>query len=213
MTCTFPSPKHPSIFAKLVPVARTTRKFIVTGKCITNSPLQRSRQSMRHCRKAWNAGKAGNNMRHGPRNGSLSLHGKCFLNCGHCQRTKCLRSGLTACPLPKPMQRKPSTPNAMNTKHTPGPWIAKEQYRDSVTNDVSHFVMWQDRSKPGVMLRRLDDKKGAFSAADAKLIATAPDLLNALRIMVDATSVETIDPLVMFVSIEKARAPIAKDTT
>jgi len=101
----------------------------------------------------------------------------------------------------------------MNTKHTPGPWIAKEQYRDSVTNDVSHFVMWQDRSKPGVMLRRLDDKKGAFSAADAKLIATAPDLLNALRIMVDATNVETIDPLVMFVSIEKARAAIAKATT
>jgi hypothetical protein len=72
----------------------------------------------------------------------------------------------------------PGAEQARNSPYTPGPWIAKEQYRDSVTNDVGHFVMWQDRSKPGVMLRRLDDKKGAFSANDAKLIAAAPDLLD-----------------------------------
>lgn len=64
----------------------------------------------------------------------------------------------------------------MTSKHTPGPWIAKPLYS---VNGSADALFWEDRSKPGLHTRRLDDK-GAFSHADASLIASAPDLLAAL---------------------------------
>jgi hypothetical protein len=59
--------------------------------------------------------------------------------------------------------------------HTPGPW------KDGpVFQKEGRAIFITDESKPGKWQRRLDDKGGAFSAADAKLIAAAPDLLAAL---------------------------------
>jgi hypothetical protein len=48
--------------------------------------------------------------------------------------------------------------------------------------------------------------------ANARLIASAPEMLAALDIMVRAANVSDIDPLVMFAAIERARAAIAKAT-
>lgn len=64
-------------------------------------------------------------------------------------------------------------------RQTPGPWLSKEiawQY------DGSHALMWCDKSKGGEHWRRLDEQcNGRFSAPDARLLAAAPELLDALR--------------------------------
>ena len=59
----------------------------------------------------------------------------------------------------------------MATKHTPGPWYAKQVYDEWV-------VLWKDTSKGGVHMRRID-KLGFWSEANAKLAAAAPALLEA----------------------------------
>ena len=54
----------------------------------------------------------------------------------------------------------------MNAKHTPGPWTA---------HPATHRISDRD----GVIVTQ------SFSAADARLIAAAPDLLAALRALVE----------------------------
>lgn len=58
--------------------------------------------------------------------------------------------------------------------HTPGPWKAKQ------LQNGDWVVLREDRSKPGLRTRRVDDR-GAFAESDARLIAAAPDLLAALE--------------------------------
>lgn len=58
----------------------------------------------------------------------------------------------------------------METKHTKGPWKAKESFLQD------GFVIL--RVEPN-RTKRLDDSNGRFSEADAKLIAAAPTLLAA----------------------------------
>lgn len=62
----------------------------------------------------------------------------------------------------------------MNTKkkHTPGPWDSKIAFDQS-----GWVVRWSD--KRGEHMRRLDDN-GRFTEADARLIAAAPEMLEAL---------------------------------
>lgn len=61
-------------------------------------------------------------------------------------------------------------------RHTPGPW------KDGpVFQREDRAIFWTDDGKPGRWQRRLDDKQGHFSAADARLIAAAPELLAALE--------------------------------
>jgi hypothetical protein len=62
--------------------------------------------------------------------------------------------------------------------HTPGPWRAIKVAIDAQCG--GYVVLWPDTGKPGVHHRRLD-YKGEFLAADATLIAAAPDLLEALK--------------------------------
>jgi hypothetical protein len=64
----------------------------------------------------------------------------------------------------------------MNTKHTPGPWTAKELH----ANYSGFVVLAENRPRKGYMAR-VDDKSGVFSEADARLIAAAPELLDALK--------------------------------
>lgn len=89
----------------------------------------------------------------------------------------------------------------------PGPYQAKAvawQY------DGSHAILWCDKSKGGEHWRRLDEQcNGRFPEPDAKLMAAAPDLLEALQLIVqwDDCNLAQTDEL-----ISKARAAIAKAT-
>ena len=65
----------------------------------------------------------------------------------------------------------------MMGKHTVGPWSTKELANYAQPGWV---VTWPDTSKPGVHNRRLD-YNGSFTEADARLIAAAPELLEALE--------------------------------
>ena len=65
-------------------------------------------------------------------------------------------------------------------KLTPGPWTAKELSGYQRTGFV---VLWPDTSKGGIYERRLDDS-GRFTEHEAKLIAAAPELLQALTNLV-----------------------------
>lgn len=62
-------------------------------------------------------------------------------------------------------------------KHTPGPW---KVYRRADYTTPGWVVLWPDASKPGTHYRRLDSN-GGFIEQDARLIAAAPDLLEALQ--------------------------------
>lgn len=63
--------------------------------------------------------------------------------------------------------------------HTKGPWKAK---RLSTYQDPGWVVLWPD--KGGAHMRRLDSA-GNFTGPDAALIAAAPELLEALRDIIE----------------------------
>jgi hypothetical protein len=90
----------------------------------------------------------------------------------------------------------------MGAKHTPGPWVADE---------YPHGDVWHIRyGKRGNWLAEVmtdGDHKGA--AADARLIASAPDLLEALQSLV-ANLAE--GDFISETRIDAARAAIARAT-
>ena len=92
-------------------------------------------------------------------------------------------------------------------RQTPGPWLSKEiawQY------DGSHALVWCDKSKGGEHWRRLDEQcNGRFSAPDARLLAAAPELLDALVAAVSGyTEFSEGDSEIL----RKCRSAIAKAT-
>lgn len=62
------------------------------------------------------------------------------------------------------------------SKHTPGPWRAK---RINTFDEPGHVILWLDER--GEHRRRLD-YRGNFIERDARLIAAAPELLEALKL-------------------------------
>lgn len=62
--------------------------------------------------------------------------------------------------------------------HTAGPWAAKKLSGSYA--EPGWVVLWPDKSKPGLHMRRID-WQGQMTEADAKLVAAAPELLQALR--------------------------------
>jgi hypothetical protein len=63
----------------------------------------------------------------------------------------------------------------MTDKHTPGPWQA-------VTNDTGAFAIESDGDLTAVICQRADwPSRKDESLANARLIAAAPDLLEALQ--------------------------------
>lgn len=64
----------------------------------------------------------------------------------------------------------------MSAHHTPGPWRAGPVFQKD-----GRAIFFSDASLPGRWQRRLDDKTGVFAAADARLMAAAPELLEALQ--------------------------------
>lgn len=90
----------------------------------------------------------------------------------------------------------------MATQHTPGPWIWGDNfnglYGAGPRNEVLDYAGYE-----GMSLRY-----GPSMQANARLIAAAPDLLEALQ----AISNPCLDDFSMSCVLEKARAAIAKAT-
>ena len=90
----------------------------------------------------------------------------------------------------------------MTTQHTPGPWIwgdnFKGLYGAGPNNEVLDYASYE-----GMWLGY-----GSAMKANARLIAAAPDLLEALQ----AISNPSLDDFSRSCGFEKARAAIAKAT-
>lgn len=84
--------------------------------------------------------------------------------------------------------------------HTPAPWQAGPVFQKE-----GRALFITDQSKPGKWQRRLDDKAGVFSEADAALIAAAPDLLAALELILSWPSHKNMTP-----AFDKAVEAVAK---
>ena len=89
-------------------------------------------------------------------------------------------------------------------KHTPKPWLAG--------TDPDAFNIEINRGNNLIAVVVYCDTREE-RMANARLIAAAPELLKALEQMVAAFNVKEIDPLVAFLTIEKAQATIQKATT
>lgn len=90
-------------------------------------------------------------------------------------------------------------------RHTPGPWevVAGDDYRieaDAIPAKYPHLFPGDDL---GRMVAMVGNRQPDFGAADAALIAAAPDLLNALRVLADAAEAKGIP-------CDAARAAIAR---
>lgn len=67
------------------------------------------------------------------------------------------------------------------SKHTPGPWVINHSGLQEPTGDYDHIHAESNRALQAIckVVRRHDSK------ANAKLIAAAPDLLEALEALLD----------------------------
>jgi hypothetical protein len=88
----------------------------------------------------------------------------------------------------------------MTTKHTPGPW-ASNKYTTSVSVPLKAI----DCERIGFSIVFVNGHREKEAAANARLIAAAPDLLEALKEMLE---VWEEDPAYGHASAEKARAAI-----
>lgn len=82
----------------------------------------------------------------------------------------------------------------MKTKHTPGPWKSKEENSLTIktTEIFTNSVDVTNISEP-IMRIRHNEEKLSESIANAKLIAAAPDLLQALIKLSDAFLYEAME--------------------
>lgn len=96
----------------------------------------------------------------------------------------------------------------MSANHTPGPWKDGPVFMTG-----RRAIFFNDDSKPGRWQRRLDrDKDGTFSEEDARLIAAAPDLLEALQDLLCAYGNVKPEYATEDDACRMARAAIAKAT-
>ena len=86
-------------------------------------------------------------------------------------------------------------------KHTPGPW----QYTPTNTEHVSHII----RASDGFGVATATPQ-GRATARNARLIAAAPDMLEALKSLVSANN--STDGMAMRKAWDNARAVIARAT-
>lgn len=64
--------------------------------------------------------------------------------------------------------------------HTPGPWVAKELYGGN-----RRWVVLHEETINGGSFKRRLDWSGQMDEANARLIAAAPDMLDALKMVRD----------------------------
>ena len=101
----------------------------------------------------------------------------------------------------------------MDAKHTPGPWRLAEVKNE--TGRITHLVPVDSENMS--ILTVADDGKTCFGAVyldgDARLIAAAPDILQELKNIANAKTVEWDDPSEFEAwAKNRARAAIAKAT-
>ena len=101
-----------------------------------------------------------------------------------------------------------ATPQKGTTQHTPGPWSM--EYDDGV------WISGPDKNANVLcdIIGRIDDREAGTQITDedlanARLIAAAPDLLEALRDLFQA-EIEQADHILLELAIEKARTAITK---
>ena len=96
----------------------------------------------------------------------------------------------------------------MSTKHTPGPWTMHPRFDDGAEVRALAPVAWCSvASTHGASGSQVIDV--AEARANARLIAAAPDLLEALE---DIARGDYSDPLCMKTPEQRAREAIAKAT-
>lgn len=85
------------------------------------------------------------------------------------------------------------------SKHTPGPWVATCRHMSYKGGDwpEDEFLQWEVEGP------RVPWGRGEFYQADARLIAAAPELLDALKVMLENGADYTA-------TRDQARAAIAK---
>lgn len=99
----------------------------------------------------------------------------------------------------------------MTAKHTPGPWTPEfgEAYRVRAQQDGGQVaIMMNLKGRHGLAGRRNGDEV----AANARLIAAAPELLEALKACAAVCAGETMNKRGLISALEQARAAIAKAT-
>lgn len=105
--------------------------------------------------------------------------------------------------------------NTVDTKHTPGPWAT-----DEAEHDQTHLPVKIKAGERTICTVWIDDAPvrdfNAEQHANAKLIAAAPELLEACGLFVNYDSSDSDDGVLMMLNYEKARtaifAAIAKAT-
>ena len=100
----------------------------------------------------------------------------------------------------------------MSTQHTPGPWYVGTEFNDQGRHIyAAQKVRHEDGDEWHPLIACTDDDERLVDwQANARLIAAAPDLLEALQRMLDAPSHGTHEA--MRRANEAARAAIAKAT-
>ena len=93
-------------------------------------------------------------------------------------------------------------------KHTPGPWNATKF--NPVTGDIDDCYLYVE---PGIaVIERKVKGRDQYDAANARLIAASPDLLEALEYVADIDVSGTDDSVIRFIlaaAQHKARSAIA----
>ena len=104
-----------------------------------------------------------------------------------------------------------------NAKHTPGPWVILKGYDGTVEVSASRPYRINNISAGTPLICDVyqhPEFDGFSSQANANLIASAPELLEALRLMValEEENLRSGDDIDVCFELESARAAIAKAT-
>lgn len=97
----------------------------------------------------------------------------------------------------------------MEAKHTPGPWVA--ELSANLPEESRRFASWPligTDGKPDFS----NPVAAGINSYNARLIAAAPDLLEALRNLMDGLSSHICDEAGLWSEYEQSRAAIAKAT-
>lgn len=92
-----------------------------------------------------------------------------------------------------------------DAKHTKGPWIHSKHGFNVLTADEMHSICAVHAPNPGYT----SEKDVQEHLANARLIAAAPDLLEALRDLIQAHTVQ-MGPKAVKLRVELAEAAIRK---
>ena len=94
----------------------------------------------------------------------------------------------------------------MNAKHTPGPWDWDAQGQNGHNGLFNIYILDSTKRKIGTLYGRGDERE-----ANGRLIAAAPEMLEALELLVEEAREDSQNASLMD-AFQKARAAIARAT-